>query len=156
MQYETFRLNVCCTPSYNADYDGDEMNMHVPQSKQTEYELMSLASVPTQIISPRDSTPIISVVQDIVVGNSKFTGKHIAPSSQINGAYIWKGRELLSSVFNPLINLKAGKGVVIKDGVILSGIVDKKLYQDMTYGLIQYVYNELGADECKALFDNTQ
>ena len=31
MQYETFRLNVCCTPSYNADYDGDEMNMHVPQ-----------------------------------------------------------------------------------------------------------------------------
>jgi DNA-directed RNA polymerase beta' subunit len=178
MQYETFRLNVCCTPSYNADYDGDEMNMHVPQSKQTEYELMSLASVPTQIISPRESSPIISVVQDIVVGlyriskenvlvnnkqffnilagNSKFTGKHIAPSSQINGAYIWKGRELLSSVLNPLINLKAGKGVVIKDGVITSGTVDKKLYQDMTYGLIQYVYNELGADECKALFDNTQ
>lgn len=178
MQYETFRLNVCCTPSYNADYDGDEMNMHVPQSKQTEYELMSLASVPTQIISPRESSPIISVVQDIVVGlyriskenvlvnnkqffnilagNSKFTGKHIAPSSQINGAYIWKGRELLSSVLNPLINLRAGKGVVIKDGVITSGTVDKKLYQDMTYGLIQYVYNELGADECKALFDNTQ
>nr|QOI90401.1 DNA-directed RNA polymerase subunit 1 [Pyramimonas orientalis virus] len=178
MSYETFRLNVCCTPSYNADYDGDEMNMHVPQSKQTEYELMSLASVPTQIISPRESSPIISVVQDIVVGlyriskdnvfvnnkqffnilagNSKFTGKHIAPSSQINGAHIWKGRELLSSVLNPLINLKAGKGVNIKNGVITSGIVDKKLYQEMTYGLIQYVYNELGADECKALFDNTQ
>ena len=178
MQYETFRLNVCCTPSYNADYDGDEMNMHVPQSKQTEYELMSLASVPTQIISPRESSPIISVVQDIVVGlyriskdnvfvnnkqffnilagNSKFTGTHISPSLQINGAYIWKGRELLSSVLNPLINLKAGKGVVIKNGVIISGVVDKRLYQEMTYGLIQYVYNELGADECKALFDNTQ
>jgi DNA-directed RNA polymerase beta' subunit len=178
MSYETFRLNVCCTPSYNADYDGDEMNMHVPQSKQTEYELMALASVPTQIISPRESSPIISVVQDIVVGlyriskdnvfvnnkqyfnilagNSKFTGKHLPPSSQINGAMIWKGRELLSSVLNPLINLKAGKGVEIQNGVITKGTVDKKLYQDMTYGLIQYVYNELGADECKALFDNTQ
>jgi len=178
MQYETFRLNVCCTPSYNADYDGDEMNMHVPQSKQTEYELKSLASVPTQIISPRESSPIISVVQDIVVGlyriskenvfvnnkqffnilagNSKFTGKYISPSSQINGTYIWKGRELLSSVLNPLINLKAGKGVVVKNGVITSGLVDKKLYQEMTYGLIHYVYNELGVDECKALFDNTQ
>ena len=178
MQYDTFRLNVCCTPSYNADYDGDEMNMHVPQSKQTEYELKALASVPTQIISPRESSPIISVVQDIVVGlyriskdnvlvnnkqffnilagNSKFTGKFMPPSSQKNGAYIWKGRELLSSVMNPLINLKAGKGVVIKDGVITSGLVHKGLYQDMTYGLIQYVYNELGVDECKALFDNTQ
>lgn len=178
MQYETFRLNVCCTPSYNADYDGDEMNMHVPQSKQTEYELKALASVPTQIISPRESSPIISVVQDIVVGlyriskdnvfvnnkqyfnilagNSKFTGKYMKPSSQINGAHIWKGRELLSSVLNPLINLKAGKGVEITNGVIKSGLVDKKLYQDMTYGLIQYVYNELGMDECKALFDNTQ
>ena len=178
MSYETFRLNVCCTPSYNADYDGDEMNMHVPQSKQTEYELMALASVPTQIISPRESSPIISVVQDIVVGlyriskenvfvnnkqyfnilagNSKFTGKFMLPSSQINGAKIWKGRELLSSVLNPLINLKAGKGVEIHNGVITKGTVDKKLYQEMTYGLIQYVYNEFGADECKALFDNTQ
>lgn len=178
MQYETFRLNVCCTPSYNADYDGDEMNMHVPQSKQTEYELMSLASVPTQIISPRESSPIISVVQDIVVGlyriskdnvvvnnkqyfnilagNSKFTGTFMNPALQINGSYVWKGRQLLSSVMNPLINLKAGKDVEIKNGIITQGVVDKKLYQDMTYGLIQYVYNELGIDECKALFDNTQ
>jgi len=181
MNYETFRLNVCCTPSYNADYDGDEMNMHVPQSKQTEYELMSLASVPTQIISPRESSPIISVVQDIVVGlyriskdnivvnnkqyfnilagNSKFTGNFLTPSMQVNGAYIWKGRQLLSSVMNPLINLKTGDktdDVEIKNGIITKGSIAKKLYQEMTYGLIQYVYNELGADECKALFDNTQ
>ena len=177
MNYETFRLNVCCTPSYNADYDGDEMNMHVPQSKQTEYELMSLASVPTQIISPRESSPIISVVQDIVVGlyriskdnivvnnkqyfnilagNSKFSGNFLTPSMQVNGAYIWKGRQLLSSVMNPLINLKSGD-VEIKNGIITKGSIAKKLYQDMTYGLIQYVYNELGVDECKALFDNTQ
>ena len=178
MPYDTFRLNVCCTPSYNADYDGDEMNMHVPQSKQTEFELKSLASVPTQIISPRESSPIISVVQDIVVGlyriskdnvhvnnkqyfnilagNSKFKGNHLDHSSQINGAKIWKGRELLSSVLNPLINLRAGKDVVIENGVIKSGLVNKGLYQEMTYGLIHYVYNELGIDECKALFDNTQ
>lgn len=177
MSYDTFRLNVCCTPSYNADYDGDEMNMHVPQSIQTEHELMSLASVPTQIISPRESSPIISVVQDIVVGlyritkdnvfvnnkqffnilagNSKFTGDFMHHSHQIKGAKVWEGRELLSSVMNPLINLESGK-TVIKNGVIKKGQVAKKLYQDMTNGLIHYVYNELGVDECKALFDNTQ
>ena len=178
MPYETFRLNVCCTPSYNADYDGDEMNMHVPQSLQTENELRILASVPTQIISPRDSSPIISVVQDIVVGlyriskeqsyvnnkqffnimagNSKFTGDYQNPILKYNGAKIWHGRQLLSSVINPLINLSGGKGVVIEDGVIKSGIVDKKFYQEMSYGLIQTVHNDLGMNECAALFDNTQ
>jgi DNA-directed RNA polymerase II subunit RPB1 len=177
MTYDTFRLNVCCTPSYNADYDGDEMNMHVPQSLQTENELLSLASVPTQIISPRESSPIISVVQDIVVGlyriskdkvfvnnkqyfnilagNSKFTGNFMKPSSQINGAMIWEGRELLSSVINPLVNVNTSK-LVIEDGIIKKGKVDKKTYQDMTTGLVQHVYNELGAEECQALFDNTQ
>lgn len=178
MPYETFRLNVCCTPSYNADYDGDEMNMHVPQSLQTENELRILASVPTQIISPRDSSPIISVVQDIVVGlyriskensyvnnkqffnimagNSKFTGSYQNPVLKYNGAKIWHGRQLLSSVINPLINLSGGKGVVIEDGVIKSGILDKKFYQEMSYGLIQTVHNDLGMNECSALFDNTQ
>jgi DNA-directed RNA polymerase II subunit RPB1 len=178
MKFDTFRLNVCCTPSYNADYDGDEMNMHVPQSLQTENELSKLAQVVTQIISPRESSPIISVVQDIVVGlyrltkdniwinnkqffnilaaNTKFNGDVEKPSSQINGAYIWSGRQVLSSILHPMINLKGGKGVVIENGKLLKGQVDKKLYQDMTYGLIQTVYNDYGAEECKALYDNTQ
>ena len=39
MPYDTFRLNPAVTPSYNADYDGDEMNLHLPQSVQTENEL---------------------------------------------------------------------------------------------------------------------
>ena len=53
MKADTFRLNVCVTSPYNADFDGDEMNMHVPQSYQTVSELKHLASVPTQIISSR-------------------------------------------------------------------------------------------------------
>ena len=40
------------TTPYNADFDGDEMNMHVPQSEQSRIELAELASVPSQIITP--------------------------------------------------------------------------------------------------------
>jgi DNA-directed RNA polymerase II subunit RPB1 len=181
MPYDTFRLNVCCTPSYNADYDGDEMNMHVPQSLQTENELLSLAYVPTQIISPRESSPIISIVQDIVVGlyrltkkgvflnnkqyfnilagNSKFDGNPLKPVKQKNGAMIWSGCQLLSSVFHPLIELNH-RGVVIHDGNIMENAntttMDKRMYQDMTNGLIHTVYNDFGQYECMALFDNTQ
>jgi DNA-directed RNA polymerase II subunit RPB1 len=46
LPYKTFRLNVQVTTPYNADFDGDEMNMHVPQSKQSQVEVVELASVP--------------------------------------------------------------------------------------------------------------
>ena len=42
----------------------DEMNMHVPQSEESRVEIKELASVPSQIISPANNKPIISLVQD--------------------------------------------------------------------------------------------
>ena len=52
MKGNTFRLNVSVTPPYNADFDGDEMNMHVPQSPASMIELVNIAGVCHQIISP--------------------------------------------------------------------------------------------------------
>merc|ERR1711975_116763 len=53
MEYgDSFRMNVADTKPYNADFDGDEMNMHMPQDSEAEAELRYLANVPNQIISP--------------------------------------------------------------------------------------------------------
>ena len=73
MPYNTFRLNVSVTKPYNADFDGDEMNMHVPQSYQTAVELEQLTYVPLQIISPRVHTPVIGLFQDSMVGINRIT-----------------------------------------------------------------------------------
>ena len=73
MKANTFRLNVCVTSPYNADFDGDEMNMRVPQSYQTISELKNLAMVPTQIISPQEGKPVIGLVQDALLGASRLT-----------------------------------------------------------------------------------
>lgn len=73
LPYKTFRLNVSVTTPYNADFDGDEMNMHVPQSLQTVAELKELASVETQIITPATHKPIIALVQDNIIGSYLFT-----------------------------------------------------------------------------------
>jgi len=73
MKGDTFRLNVSVTPPYNADFDGDEMNMHVPQSIQSMSELINIASVNKQIISPRENKPIITIVQDTLLGMYKLT-----------------------------------------------------------------------------------
>jgi DNA-directed RNA polymerase beta' subunit len=64
----TFRLNVSATRPYNADFDGDEMNMHVPQSIAAATELRFLASVLRNIISPRTNSPIIQLFQDTMTG----------------------------------------------------------------------------------------
>ena len=77
MEYSTFRLNVCVCASYNADFDGDEMNMHVPQSLQTHYEIQQLAAVPLHVLSPRYSTPIITIVQDVALGVFRITQPHV-------------------------------------------------------------------------------
>ena len=73
----TFRLNVSVTPPYNADFDGDEMNMHVPQSIQGVSELINIASVNKQIISPRENKPIITIVQDTLLGIYKLTQSRV-------------------------------------------------------------------------------
>jgi DNA-directed RNA polymerase II subunit RPB1 len=73
MKGDTFRLNISVTPPYNADFDGDEMNLHAPQSIAAVAELMNIASVIHQIISPRSNKPIITIVQDTLLGINKLT-----------------------------------------------------------------------------------
>ncbi|OSX68017.1 hypothetical protein POSPLADRAFT_1177028 [Postia placenta MAD-698-R-SB12] len=73
MPYSTFRLNLSVTPPYNADFDGDEMNMHVPQSEETRAELSQIAWVPRQIITPQGNRPVMGIVQDTLCGIRKFT-----------------------------------------------------------------------------------
>jgi len=77
MKGDTFRLNVSATSPYNADFDGDEMNMHVPQSIDSMSELINIASVAKQIISPRENKPIITVVQDTLLGLYKLTHSEV-------------------------------------------------------------------------------
>jgi DNA-directed RNA polymerase II subunit RPB1 len=73
MKGNTFRLNISVTPPYNADFDGDEMNMHTPQSIASTIELSQIVSVNNQIISPRENKPIITIVQDTLLGIFKLT-----------------------------------------------------------------------------------
>ncbi|MEA3229680.1 MAG: DNA-directed RNA polymerase subunit A', partial [archaeon] len=68
LPYKTFRLNLTvCTP-YNADFDGDEMNVHVPQTAEARAEAEQLMLVEENIRSPRFGGPIIGGVQDFISG----------------------------------------------------------------------------------------
>lgn len=57
------RLNLSVTTPYNADFDGDEMNMHVAQSHETRAEMRQIMMVPRNIVSPQANKPVIGIVQ---------------------------------------------------------------------------------------------
>ncbi|KAI9219424.1 Rna polymerase II [Blastocladiella britannica] len=73
MPFSTFRLNLSVTSPYNADFDGDEMNLHVPQSVEARAEIAQLCMVPLQIVSPQSNKPVMGIVQDTLCGITKFS-----------------------------------------------------------------------------------
>lgn len=69
----TLRLNPAVCAPYNADFDGDEMNLHIPQTEEARAEAETLMQVQTQIISPRYGLSIIACIQDSISGNYLLT-----------------------------------------------------------------------------------
>lgn len=75
LPYSTFRLNLTVTTPYNADFDGDEMNLHVPQSLETRSEVLNIMMVPRQIVAPASNKPCMGIVQDTLLGCRLFTSR---------------------------------------------------------------------------------
>ena len=79
---KTFRLHPSVCPPYNADFDGDEMNLHVPQSEEARAEALLLMRVQEQLISPRFGGPIIGALRDFITGAYLLTKDDTILSTQ--------------------------------------------------------------------------
>ncbi|MFQ6095096.1 MAG: DNA-directed RNA polymerase subunit A' [Candidatus Bathyarchaeia archaeon] len=75
LPHKTFRLHLCVCPPYNADFDGDEMNLHVPQSEEAQTEARLLMQVQDHILSPRFGGPIIGAIRDFITAAYVLTRK---------------------------------------------------------------------------------
>jgi DNA-directed RNA polymerase subunit A' len=118
MPYKTFRLNPSVCPPYNADFDGDEMNLHVPQTEEARAEAEILMSVQENILSPRFGGPIIGGIHDYVTGSFLLThGERMIDSQGVmellkkfdipelpepkgieNGKPYWTGKQIFSQI----------------------------------------------------------
>ncbi|KAJ2911565.1 hypothetical protein MD484_g8848, partial [Candolleomyces efflorescens] len=188
MPYSTFRLNLSVTPPYNADFDGDEMNMHVPQSEETRAELSQIAWVPRQIISPQANKPVMGIVQDTLCGIRKFTLRDtfldwnavqnillwvpewdgVVPIPAIlKPKPLWTGKQILSMVIPKGINIHRSPdpkssnpvfddGVMIENGELIFGIVEKKTVGASQGGLIHVCFREKGPEVTRSLFTGLQ
>ena len=73
LPFSTFRLNLAVTTPYNADFDGDEMNMHTPQNLETKAEVKHLMHVPKQIVTPQSNRSVMGLNQDDLLAIRLFT-----------------------------------------------------------------------------------
>jgi DNA-directed RNA polymerase II subunit RPB1 len=162
LPYSTFRLNVSATRPYNADFDGDEMNMHVPQSIASATELRYLASLLRNIISPRTNSPIIQLFQDTMTGIFRISQPGVeVPEviamnmlARLKRPFVrkgknWTGAELISTAF-PMVSMKTS--VTIENGQLMSGV----MYKSECSKLIHMVYNDFSPDRCGQLINDIQ
>ena len=77
MDWSTFRMNLSVTTPYNADFDGDEMNLHVPQLITAQAEAQELMMVPRNIVTPQNNRNVMGIVQDALLGVSRMTRRDV-------------------------------------------------------------------------------
>ncbi len=183
LPYKTFRLNPAVCPPYNADFDGDEMNLHVPQTLEAQAEAKILMAVQEHILSPRFGGPIIGGIHDhisglylLTRGNKKFSREETIQLlraldvSEVPVKDEYTGKEIFSYIL-PKITLEfkaevcqgceVCKGenceydayVVIKNGQLLKGTIDEKAVGAFKGVIIDEIIRKYGKEEAKKFID---
>jgi len=83
MPYKTFRFNLASTKSFNADYDGDEMNIHVPQTLESRMELIALSATKHNLMTAQSSKPNIVIVQDSLLAAYRMTKPNVKMAKDV-------------------------------------------------------------------------
>ena len=150
MEGHTFRFNLAvCTP-YNADFDGDEMNLHVIQSEEARAEAKILMRVQEHILTPRYGGAVIGGIHDHIsgayllsrpgtlinrrhglemIGNIGWTGDLPEIVKDENGKECFRGQDIISLIIPDNIHLRfrsrSNDDVVVKNGMV-EGTLDKR------------------------------
>lgn len=186
MPYSTFRLNLSVTSPYNADFDGDEMNLHVPQSEETRAEVSQLCMVPLQVVSPQKNGPLMGIVQDTLCGIYKICRRDVFLSrEQVMNVLMWvpnwdgtvptpailkprprwTGKQMISLVIPPGINKEDAnkgysplndEGLLVHGGELMFGLLNKKAVGQSHKSLIHIIFNEKGPYRCLEFFNGCQ
>jgi DNA-directed RNA polymerase subunit A' len=166
MPGKSFRLNpAVCTP-YNADFDGDEMNLHIPQTEEARAEAEILMDVRTQLISPKNGLNIIGTTTDAITGNYMLTkymkiereeaidilySIGIKDFSNLKSAKTMEGKDVFSAILPNNLNFigtsKEKKDVIIKNGRLTEGIIDKATIGEDNGTLIRRLHAVYGDEE---------
>ncbi|XP_059973000.1 DNA-directed RNA polymerase I subunit RPA1 [Mesoplodon densirostris] len=200
---KVLRLHYANCKAYNADFDGDEMNAHFPQSELGRAEAYVLACTDQQYLVPKDGQPLAGLIQDHMVSGANMTIRgcffsreqymelvyrgltdrvgrvKLFPPAILKPCPLWTGKQVVSTLLINIIpedhvplNLSGkakigGKAwvkesprpvpgfnpdsmcesqVVIREGELLCGVLDKAHYGSSAYGLVHCCYEIYGGE----------
>ncbi|XP_022607475.1 DNA-directed RNA polymerase I subunit RPA1 isoform X1 [Seriola dumerili] len=200
---KVLRLHYANCKAYNADFDGDEMNAHFPQSELGRAEAYMLVSTDQQYLVPKDGKPLAGLIQDHMVSGTRMTIRgcfftrdqytelvyrgltdkpgrvKLLPPAILRPQQLWTGKQVVSTLLLNVIPRKAvplnlvGKSkipskawiqdppraapgykpdsmcdsqVVIRQGELLVGVLDKAHYGSSAYGLVHCCYELYGGE----------
>uniref|UniRef100_A0A1A8QLE9 DNA-directed RNA polymerase subunit n=2 Tax=Nothobranchius rachovii TaxID=451742 RepID=A0A1A8QLE9_9TELE len=198
---KVLRLHYANCKAYNADFDGDEMNAHFPQSELSRAEAYTLVSTNQQYLVPKDGKPLAGLIQDHMVSGTRMTIRgcfftrdqytqlvyrgltdkagrvKLLPPAVFKPQCLWTGKQVVSTLLLNVIPEEAvplnltgsskipGKAwiqvppraapgyipdsmcdskVVIRQGELLVGVLDKAHYGSSAYGLVHCCYELYG------------
>ena len=124
MDWKTFRFNTCVCAPYNADFDGDEMNMHLPQTEEARTEALLLMGVENNLVTPRNGEPLVAPSQDFLSASYLLTQKDqfftreqfcqfvayygdaeehidVPPPTIIKPVKLWTGKQVFGMILKP-------------------------------------------------------
>ena len=173
LPYRTLRLNPAVCNPYNADFDGDEMNLHIPQTEEARAEAEMLMMVQTQLISPRYGLSVIGCIQDAISGNYMLTKElqlqreeavellysvGISDLSELPRKNIVSGAEVFSVLlpknFDFTGKTRDGTLVKIENGKITQGFMDKANLGEGSGLMLRNIHQKYGADETIKILEN--
>ncbi|MBI2575604.1 DNA-directed RNA polymerase subunit A' [Candidatus Woesearchaeota archaeon] len=175
LPFKTLRLNPAVCNPYNADFDGDEMNLHIPQTEEARAEAEILMEVQTQLISPRYGLSVIGCVQDSISGLYTLTKRSdidrklaldllaatgIEDFSRLPKREKVSGKEIVSVLlpedFMFFGEKRSDLGVegkekeditvIIKDGKLLSGVLDRNNLGEGSGLLLRTIHKKYGKE----------
>ncbi|KAG0710566.1 DNA-directed RNA polymerase II subunit RPB1 [Chionoecetes opilio] len=120
-------MNLSVTSPYNADFDGDEMNLHVPQSMETRAEIENLHLTPRMVVTPQSNRPVMGIVQDTLTAVRKMTKRD---------AFLEK--------------------VLVEHGELTMGILCKKTLGASSGSMMHLAWIELGHEIAGRFYGNIQ
>uniref|UniRef100_A0A8C4FFB7 DNA-directed RNA polymerase subunit n=1 Tax=Dicentrarchus labrax TaxID=13489 RepID=A0A8C4FFB7_DICLA len=200
---KVLRLHYANCKAYNADFDGDEMNAHFPQSELARAEAYTLVSTDQQYLVPKDGKPLAGLIQDHMVSGTRMTIRgcfftrfqyielvyrgltdkpgrvKLLPPAILKPQQLWTGKQVVSTLLLNVIPKNAvplnlvGKSkipakawiqvppraapgyrpdsmcdsqVLIREGELLVGVLDKAHYGSSAYGLVHCCYELYGGE----------
>jgi len=178
LPYKTFRLNLSVCPPYNADFDGDEMNLHVPQTEEARAESEVLMKVQNQMLSPRFGGPIVGGIHDHISGGFLLTREGATfnkddvtellrragvyevpePAGKEDGEPYWTGKQIFSQILPDDMDLQykdsQGEPVMIEDGELVEGNIDERAFGAFAGEILDNLLKEYSIDESREFLDN--